>query len=306
MRDRRAERPRRGALGIDVDPLRIVGRRRERVDPLLRHLEPRRRARARRPRARASRRSRGRLRSPPARRASDVVLAEELEALVQAGRDARAGHGDADRQVHRPRLLAEVVAELLQRDLDLRRRPRLDRRRAPPPPRRGSRASSSAGSGSTSWNRKPGEARELAEPPDLLLHDRRGRAHALLGPVDALLAQVADEARPRTRPARARAGRRRSSSRASRSRRSPGSSRRARARSARPARRADMIVVSPSGAQPSSARKFMSASGDVAGRRGTRRPRPRRAASRASCRPRRRRSARARRRAARRRARAGR
>ena len=43
MGDRRAERSLGGALGVDVDPLRIVGRRCEGVDALLRHLDPRRR-----------------------------------------------------------------------------------------------------------------------------------------------------------------------------------------------------------------------------------------------------------------------
>ena len=41
MRDRRSERPRGSALGIRVNPLRIVGRGRERVDALLGHLSPR-------------------------------------------------------------------------------------------------------------------------------------------------------------------------------------------------------------------------------------------------------------------------
>ena len=40
MRDRRPERPRRGALGIDVDPLRVVGGARELVDPRLLDLPP--------------------------------------------------------------------------------------------------------------------------------------------------------------------------------------------------------------------------------------------------------------------------
>ena len=41
MRDRRSERPRGGALRIGVDPLRIVGGGRERVDACLGDLAPR-------------------------------------------------------------------------------------------------------------------------------------------------------------------------------------------------------------------------------------------------------------------------
>jgi hypothetical protein len=44
VRDRRPERARCCALRVDVDPLRVVGRGGEAVDPLLRHLEPRGRA----------------------------------------------------------------------------------------------------------------------------------------------------------------------------------------------------------------------------------------------------------------------
>jgi hypothetical protein len=40
--DRRAERTLRCAFGIDVDPLVVAGRGRERVDPLLADLDPRR------------------------------------------------------------------------------------------------------------------------------------------------------------------------------------------------------------------------------------------------------------------------
>ncbi len=39
--DGRAERPRRCALRVGVDPLGVIGRRRKRIDPLLRHVEPR-------------------------------------------------------------------------------------------------------------------------------------------------------------------------------------------------------------------------------------------------------------------------
>ncbi len=44
MRDRRPERARGGSLAVDVDPLRVVGRGGEGVDPLLRDLDPTRRA----------------------------------------------------------------------------------------------------------------------------------------------------------------------------------------------------------------------------------------------------------------------
>ena len=40
MRDRAAERACRRALRVDVDPLVVAGRVGERVDPLLRDLEP--------------------------------------------------------------------------------------------------------------------------------------------------------------------------------------------------------------------------------------------------------------------------
>ena len=42
MRDRRPERPCRRLLGVGVDPLRVVGRVRELVDPRLLDLAPRR------------------------------------------------------------------------------------------------------------------------------------------------------------------------------------------------------------------------------------------------------------------------
>ena len=83
MRDGRPERPFGSALGIGVDPLRIVGRLRERVDPRLRNLDPRGRPELDAeeiPRAASCRRVRARA-QPLERR----VLAEELEALVQAG-----------------------------------------------------------------------------------------------------------------------------------------------------------------------------------------------------------------------------
>ena len=44
MRDRRPERAVGCAHRVDVDPLRVVRRAGEGVDPLLRHLDPRRRA----------------------------------------------------------------------------------------------------------------------------------------------------------------------------------------------------------------------------------------------------------------------
>ena len=56
------------------------------------------------------------------------------------------------------------------------------------------RASRSDGSGSTSWNRKPAKPANSSRRADLLLDDRRGRSHLLLGPVAALLAQEGDEA----------------------------------------------------------------------------------------------------------------
>ena len=123
MADRRSERPRR-ALGVDVDPPRVVGRRGEQVESLLRHLDPRGSGRARHRRTREGR-SRGCLHSGPdpgERR----LLAEQFEALVQAGRHTRARDRDPDREVDRPGLLAEVVAELLERRLDLPRSPVLD------------------------------------------------------------------------------------------------------------------------------------------------------------------------------------
>ena len=85
---------------------------------------------------------------------------------------------------------------------------------------------------------EPGERGKVAELLDLLLHERRRLVHQLRVPVVALLAEVQQRARARTRPAGARAGRRRSSSRASGSRTRRGWTARARGRSARPARRA--------------------------------------------------------------------
>src|SRR5262245_64857660 len=57
-----------------------------------------------------------------------LVASEQLQALVQPGRDARAGCGDANRPVHDPRLLPQLVAEPLERGLDRSRRPGIGRR----------------------------------------------------------------------------------------------------------------------------------------------------------------------------------
>ena len=97
-----------------------------------------------------------------------------------------------------------------------------ERRRAPPrasaPP-----PSSSAGSGSTSSKKKPANAGELAEPRDLLLHERRRPRDAARRPSRSRARRARGRARARTPAAGARGGRRRSSSRASRSRTAPGS-----------------------------------------------------------------------------------
>ncbi len=166
MRDRRSEGPFGRPLGIDVDPLRVVGRRRERVDALLRDVEPRRRAELASDEVARSR-SRRRLHSGPKPRERRVAT-EQLEALVEARRDARAGHGDADRQVDGARLLAELVAELLQRALDRVGRPRID-----PVERLGRRAQDRARRGApgparrrgTGTRRSPGTRRSGRSSP---------------------------------------------------------------------------------------------------------------------------------------------
>src|SRR5688572_11926678 len=120
------------------------------------------------------------------------LLAEELETLVEAGRDARAGDGDPDREIHGPWLLPQLFAELLQGHLERLCAPRVDRlecvRRRVEDARiekRGIRLDLP--------EQKAGEAGELVEPRDLLLDDRRRCADAVRGPVAALLAEVLDE-----------------------------------------------------------------------------------------------------------------
>src|SRR4051794_14061907 len=54
-----------------------------------------------------------------------LVLAQQLEALEQARRDLRAGHGEPDRLERLPRLLAELVGEPAERLLDPGSLPRL-------------------------------------------------------------------------------------------------------------------------------------------------------------------------------------
>ena len=56
--------------------------------------------------------------------ASIKVTPKKLEALVQARGDPRPGHGDTDREVHGPRLLAQLIAKPLQGRFDLGGRPR--------------------------------------------------------------------------------------------------------------------------------------------------------------------------------------
>ena len=135
-----------------------------------------------------------------------------------------------------------------------------ERRRAPP---RARRAAVELGRiGLDVVEEEAGERGELAEPRDLLLHERRRLARRAPRPSRSPARRArATSACGVARPAAARAGTRRSSSRASRSRTAPGSTptRSSVKRSTSSSRL--MIVVSPSGAQPSSARKFISASG---------------------------------------------
>src|SRR5205807_6589905 len=88
----------------------------------------------------------------------------------------------------------EPLGEPTQRRLDLRGGERLDAlqlfaRRSddgPVPVEQG-------GIGLDLTEEETGEVRELAEPLDLLLHDRRRTAHELLVPVVALLPEEVDE-----------------------------------------------------------------------------------------------------------------
>ena len=207
------------------------------------------------------------------------LLAEQLEALVEARRDPRA----RDRDAIGPKTVRGFSASSSQSPLSARSivsaSHGLDRSSALAAAAR-MRESSCAGSGSTS----PTGSRRTPVPrraADLLLTSgaaARTRASSQRPP----LAQERDQRVCVGRGA-ARGGTRRSSSRAWRSRRSPGL---APTRSSvnRSTSSSDMIVVSPSGAQPSSARSS-SARARCIPPRGTRPRRPRRAAWRASFRP---------------------
>ena len=93
------------------------------------------------------------------------------------------------------------LGEPAQRLLDRERLPRLDR---PERGRRGAgRSSGSAAVGADRLEQEADAVRVLRELLDLLLHERHGRADALLGPVDPLLAQPARAAVARTPPAAA-------------------------------------------------------------------------------------------------------
>ena len=185
---------------------------------------------------------------------------EQLQRLVQPRRDARARHRDADRREHlsaaSPRARSQSP---FSARLD-RLRPSTARARRVPRGRAENRLVQLGRIGLDVAEEEPRELGELAEPPDLLLHERRRLVDALRRPVETLLADEDDEpvgVLPRVEPAQVDAvqpvelrivERPGLGLTASSGNRSTISSR-------------VMTVVSPSGAQPISARKLSSASG---------------------------------------------
>src|SRR5207237_10274367 len=100
----------------------------------------------------------------------------------------RAGDREAHRREGLTRLLTELLREGAQRVLDPRGLPRVDLLE------RNVGGATDRGIGPVGVHRLEEEARArriLRELLDLLLHERRRRAHALLRPVVSLLAQVA-------------------------------------------------------------------------------------------------------------------
>ena len=156
-----------------------------------------------------------------------LVAPEQLQALVEPGRDLRPRHGDADRRERLPRLQLQPLAELLQRRLDPLRGERLHlgERRLRPPTGCRCHLRRAAAVRLDRAEEEPREGRELAEAarssparaaPPLASAPRPSRFPARAARRGARL---------RRRPGRAPAGRRRSASRASGSRTWPGSRR---------------------------------------------------------------------------------
>ena len=197
----------------------------------------------------------------PPRRPRVILLSDSSRPGSSCSRRAPARRGSrGDGHADRLERLAGLQAEPLRATPSAQ--PRSAPTRTAPPPRARSRpppARPRRVARSPARRRRRGpRTRELAETPDLLLHERGGGTHALLVPVEPLLAEEREQlvgvaggcelaevhaVHPvelgvveggGLAPTR------------SRSKRSTSSSR-------------DMIVVSPSGAQPSRARKFISA-----------------------------------------------
>jgi hypothetical protein len=101
-----------------------------------------------------------------------LLSPEQLEALVQARRHTRAGRCHPDGEIDRAGLLPEVLAQLFQRGLDDSGLPRIDC---------GERVLGRGENARVEQLRirldvveeETSEPRELAEPSDLLLDDRR-------------------------------------------------------------------------------------------------------------------------------------
>ena len=172
MRDRRRRRARRRHAAVDVDPLRVLRRRGERVDPLLGDLDPATSARARRPtRSRAL-------------RPCDAAAARDASSDVSRPRSSRLSYSPGDT---RDPVTATRIGRYTVRGFS--------------PSSSQSRFSatsiSAAVHGSTAASAAPAasriarveqrrvrldvveqearEARELVEPADLLLDERRRR-----------------------------------------------------------------------------------------------------------------------------------
>ena len=223
MGDRRAERSRRRSLRVGVDPLEIIGRRRKRVDPLLRHLEPR--GRPQLDADKAVERAHATIRPPARMRASDVSLPRssrlsyrpgETRDPVTATRIGRYTVRGFSPSSSQSRFRVVSISAAVHGAVSLNAVSAAAR----------TRASRSASSGSTSWKRNPA-------------NDGNSSSRAIFSCTSG--PQPGREPRPSRSPAHegvranarrtprreAHGDRARSSSRASRSRTSRGSSRRA-------------------------------------------------------------------------------